>query len=319
MIESSIRVVRGDDSSGLWLVTTAIGGEYFERWNRTVRDSWERYADEHGFGIAVVTGDLFGSDEPRLNGAWQKMLAPRALRGLLTRDLRCALLDTDLFVAPGAASIFEAVPPGLIGVVSQERDLPLPPDQLRNRIALLRREFRDPEFPLSSILNAAPQQVFEWAGLHPFDDYFCAGMFVVDTDQHADALAAAYRDAPEDEAYHAIGAWEEVWINHWVQGREDVHWLDYRWHALWIFEVAAHYPFLYSPGSSQELAQWCLAASLMRNEFVHLAGRWESGFVGDAPPRFPSPAETSEFMGRVRRHERSVTAATPRGTIPPRS
>ena len=317
MTERAIRIVGGDAKSDRWLLTTAIGGDYFERWMDQVKPSWDRYADEHGVGIAVVVGDIFSDGEPALNGAWQKLLAPRALRNLIQRDARCALLDTDLIIAPGAASIFDALPEGRIGVVSQDRGLPMPVTQLRNRIALLRRHFIDPNFPLSSILNARPQQVFEWAGLEPFDDYFCSGMFVVDTAAHADALASAYGAAPQDDKYLAIDSWEEVWLNHWVQSRDDVTWLEYRWHALWIFEVAAYYPFLYGPDASEEVAGWCLAASIMRNEFFHLAGRWESGLLRGAPATFPGERDADSFMREVRSHEGRSVEALQRGKILP--
>jgi hypothetical protein len=319
MDEGAIQIVGGDASSDRWLLTTAIGGDYFERWSARVKPSWDRYAKEHRLGIAVAVADLFEGGEPALNGSWQKMLVPRALRRLLDRDVRCALLDTDLFVAPGAANIFDELPTGYIGVVSETNRLPLPIEELRNRIALLRREFLDSDFPLSSILNATPRQVFEWAGLSPFDDYFCAGMFIIDTEHHADALAEAYLAAPQGDSYHDIGAWEEVWLNHWVQSRDDVFWLDYRWHALWILEVAAHYPFLYAAEEYEELARWCLAASLMRNEFVHLAGRWESALLGEARAGFPAVDDAATFMEQVRRHQRSSVEAIQRGTLlPPR-
>jgi hypothetical protein len=315
--EGAIRIVGGDVASDRWLLTTAIGGDYFQRWSSHVEPSWRRYAEEHGLGIAVVTEDLFRGEEPALNGAWQKMLAPRELRHVLARDVRCALLDTDLFVAAGAASVFDEVPKGQIAVVSETRNLPLPIGQLRNRIALLRHHFLDPDFPLNSILNATPEQVFEWAGLTPFDDYFCAGMFIVDTEHHAEALAEAYRTAPQGDDYHGIGSWEEVWLNHWVQSRRDVTWLDYRWHALWILEVAAHYPFLYAKEASEELARWCLGASLLRNEFVHLAGRWESALLGDAFAEFPGVEDVPGFMDEVRRHQRSPSEAVQRGRLLP--
>jgi hypothetical protein len=142
-------------------------------------------------------------------------------------------------------------------------------------------------------------------------------MFIVDTEHHAEALAEAYRTAPQGDDYHGIGSWEEVWLNHWVQARDDVSWLDYRWHALWIFEVAAHYPFLYSTETTEELARWCLSASLMRNEFVHLAGRWESALIGDAFASFPGQEDPERFMEHVRRHERSLVQAVQHGKLLP--
>jgi hypothetical protein len=313
----TVEIVSGRRDADRWLLTTAIGGDYFVNWHQRIKPFWDDYAVRHGLGIAVVVGDLFTSEEPELNGSWQKMLAPRALRATLGREVRCALLDTDLVISPGAADVFRVVEPGSIGVVSQEHGLPLEVTRLHNRIALLRQRFVDPGFPLSSILNATPRQVFEWAGLEPVDDYFCAGMFVVDTANHGELLADWYRSAPQEDAYHDIGAWEEVWLNHCVQARDDVTWLDYSWHALWIYEVAALYPFLYAEECPREVKQWCLAASLMRNNFVHLAGRWESGLLGGAGPAFPQVDDFRLFAHQLSVHQETPTTAVMRGTILP--
>lgn len=317
MSDGLVRIVRGSSGTERWLLTTAIGGDYLDRWSATVRPFWEDYADRHGLGVAVVVDDLFGNDEPELNGAWQKMLAPRALRERLGYDVRCALIDTDLLMAGNARCVFDALPVGQIGVVSQERGLPMPVERLRRRIALLRRMFVDPTFPLTSILNATPRQLFEWSGLPAFDDYFCTGMLVVDTDAHADALAGWYRDAPQDDQYDQVGAWEEVWLNACIQSRDDVIWLDYSWHALWIYEVAALYPFLYADDCPSEVARWCLASSLLRNDFVHLAGSWESGLLGEGGPTLPGVQDMFEFGRDVLSNDLKATVAEMRGKLLP--
>lgn len=311
-----IEMVAGSEATNNWLLTTAIGGDYLPRWRTTAAPSWIDYAGRHDLGIAVIVGDIHRPGEPKLNGAWQKMLAPRALRDLLGRDVRCALLDTDLFIAPGAESVFDQVDIGNFGVVSEIRGLPLPVKRLTQRVAFLRRRFRDPEFPLESLLNADPRKVFEWAGLAPHDDYFCTGMIVCDTTSHADRLAEWYRSSPQAEEYHRIGAWEEVWLNHCIQSSADVAVLDYSWHALWIYEVAANYPFLYSEDCPPEVAQWCLAASLMRNRFVHLAGRWESSLLVESSPLFPG--EPFVPLGhQLSAEERTTRRAANLGTLRP--
>ncbi len=319
MDDSAVRIVGGDPSSHQWLLTTAIGGNYFDQWNRYVKPYWDMYAAEHGLGIAVVVDDLFTDDEPRLHGAWQKLLAPRALRDLLGREVRCALLDTDLFVSPGARNVFEEMPMGKIGVVSEVRGLPKPVAEIQNRVALLRKRFIDGNFPLNSLLNATPDQVFKWAGLPPMSDYFCSGMVIVDTQTHAVALAEAYRDRPNTEHYASIDWGEEVWLNYFVQSRDDVVWLDYEWHALWLFEVATYYPFLYATTNSEEIAGWCLASSLMRNQFVHLAGRWESAFLGSPEVTMPQVTDVANFIAEVRAHEAQEIDAVQRGRILPPS
>jgi hypothetical protein len=279
-----------------WIVTTAIGGSYFDRWERSVSNTWLRYAQTHGLGIAVAVDDLWEASQPRLNGSWQKLLCLEDLRHELGRDVQCALLDTDVVINPSAPDVFVAVPPGHIGVVSQVHGIPGDLAELNNRIAFLRRKFLQPDFPLDSLLNATPRQLFELAELSPaFDDFACAGVIVADTFSHAETFRSWYLEAPQSAAYLALGDWEQTYVNHRLQQLKEVIWLDYRWQALWIFETAAFYPFLYAEDASPELAGWCLTSSLMRNYFLHLAGRWESSLLPD--PALIFPGQAGDILG----------------------
>lgn len=301
-----------------WLVTTAIGGDYLERWEGFARDTWLRYARRHGLGIAVAVSDLAEEDELQLNGAWQKLLALRSLREALGRGARCAIIDTDVLVGDGAPNVFDAVAPGRVGIVSQVHGIPLNLSQINNRIAYLRATFVDPDFPLVSLLNASPNQLFEWAGLSPgFDNFACTGVIVADTESHKDAFARWYSEAPQTTEYLALGDWEQTYLNHRIQQLPEVQWMPYQWQALWVFEVAAYYPFLYSRDCPREVAQWCLSASLSRNYFVHMAGRWESALLEQRGPEWPGAADAEGFLLRLREHEESEATAAMRGKILP--
>ena len=112
-----ITVVFGSQDSDNWLLTTAIGGDYYDRWADTALPYWLAYAERHSLGVAVAVGDLFRADEPNLNGSWQKMLAPRALREALGKDVRVALIDTDVLMSGQARCIFDHAPIGNIAVI----------------------------------------------------------------------------------------------------------------------------------------------------------------------------------------------------------
>jgi hypothetical protein len=318
-VSGSIRLFEGGPDTGEWLVTTAIGGDYLARWQAGPAASWFDYAQRHGLGIAVAVGDLPRGGEPDLNGAWQKLLAPRALRDELGSDVRCALLDTDVFISPGAASVFTQVPLGHIGVVSEQRDLPMPIGSLQNRVAWLRRSFRDAGFPLSSALNATPSDLARWAGLEPVsDDAFCTGVMVIDTEAHAHDFVDWYVAAPTSAEYLAVDWGEQTWVNNCVLRRDDVHWLPYEWQALWLLEMAAHYPFLYASGVPVEVVQWCFASSLMRNNFLHLAGRWEGLVLDGLAPDLPGIEQPfAAFAAALRHHEASATRPELRGLLLP--
>lgn len=298
----NISLVAGNSNNENWLLTTAIGEVYLKTWEATALPLWREYAERHSLGIAVVTHDIFRPGELELNGSCQKLLAPRELSETLGRDVRFALLDTDLLVSPQAADVFGAVPSGRIGVVSQQKNLPMDVERARRLAALYRNRFVDQGFPLWSSLNAHPRAVFRAAGLPEHDDFFCAGMIVGDSESHSNDFVRWYQDLPQGEDYQSVDWGEETWLNHCVQDSGLVHWLDYAWHALWLYEVPTYYPFLYDDERAGEAAQWCLASSLLRNNFVHLAGSWESKLLNEAVPRFPSKVLFSEVARVVSDH-----------------
>jgi len=319
---ADFEVFCGNEQTSQWILSTAIGGKYLERWKSTALTSWLSYGNKYDIGVAVATKDIFCGLQPSRNGAWQKMLLPTVFSNRLGRDIRCALMDTDLFVSPLASNIFEAVPSGKIGVVSQEFGIPYDRKRLRSRIAFMRREFMDKSFPLSSLLNASPTQVMRLANLQcKVENYFCTGLVVLDSKLHGDTFEKWYVSAPIDRAYQSVGAWEEPWLNFCIQSSPDIHWLDYKWHALWLFEVATYYPFLYSVQSDGDLSRWCFASSLMRNNFLHLAGRWESSLLSEFSPTLPGlKRDFEDFCDRLVIEETASRFGTPRGSLlPPRS
>jgi len=310
-------IYRPDNGPGTnWIVSTAISGDYFERWEHGFAALWFDYAERHNLGIAVAVEDLYGAGEPRLNGAWQKLLAVESLSRELGRSIRCALIDSDVLISPLAENIFEEVNVGRIGIVSQVRDTPMDFRRVTNRIAFYRREYIDASFPLNSLLNATPRQVFEWAGLGTGADAFaCTGVIVCDSASHADLFRKWYEDAPTGEHYHAIGDWEQTYVNHKIQQRPEVQWINYSWQAIWMMEVAVHYPFLYASTVEPQVLQWCVTSALLRHQFLHLAGSWET--VPDASSLLilPQITDMANFIERLRTQDRASEPAQMRGKL----
>jgi len=301
-----------------WLVSTAISGDYFERWEDGFSALWFDYANRHNLGIAIAVQNLHSAGGPQLNGAWQKLLAVESLARELGRPLRCALIDSDVLISPLADNIFEAVREGRIGIVSRARDMPMELRRVTNRIAFYRREFMEPNFPLNSLLNATPRQIFEWAGLEPaMDDFACTGVLVCDSVSHAELFQKWYEAAPSDERYHAIGDWEQTYVNHQIQQRPDIQWLDYSWQAIWMFEAAENYPFLYSSSVEQDVLRWCVTSSLLKHQFLHLAGRWEATPDARSLPALPEVSDMSEFIERLRVQAGASEPAQMRGKLAP--
>lgn len=256
------------------LVTTAIGGDYFHNWSQFSAPTWITYADRHKLGIAVLTDipEAYALP-PFLNGAWAKLVAPQIVLERFPRVNRFLLIDTDILISPIAPNIFDAVPEGRFGVVSLE-NTPYPRGEVRRRVAFFRNRFYSRSYPLDSILHAEAREIFAQQGLPPHDDYFCSGVVVFDR-QHLGRLHAWLQSVTNDEVTASL-AWEQPFLNHWIQSSEPV-WLDYRFQAIWAFEMAWKYPFLYELGSeiaSSETASRCVESNLLENYFLHFAGSW---------------------------------------------
>lgn len=257
------------------LVSTAIGGQYLDRWRLYVEANWTAYAARHDLAVIIVTQDIDdGPPQERKNGAWQKLLAPNWVRRYAPSVQRLCLLDTDILISPIAPNIFQEAPPGRVSVVSQEQRLPYVLTAIKRRIAFFRHRYYSSTYPLDSLLHATPGQLMSLHHLSEVPDYFCSGLMVMDA-AHGDQMESWYRSVTSEAAENS-SAWEEPYLNSWVQSTNP-EWLPYEFQAIWNYEMAWRYPFLYEKGknlANDPLTRSCVENSLWNNHFIHFAGSW---------------------------------------------
>ena len=261
------------------LVTTAIGGNYFDDWSNFSSGSWLAYAHRHGIGIVVVRDDLISPEKKEYkNGSWQKMLAPLYIAEAFPSLERFCLLDTDIIISPFASNIFDDAPVGKFSVVSEQSDAAFSLREVKRKIAYFRHNFYSSNYPLDGFIHASFADEFRAQGLAPQADFFCAGVIVLDR-AHAATLAKWFFDS-EAKTIPDV-AWEQTYLNYWIQ-QEPVHWLPYEYQALWNYEMAWNHPYLYRHGrdiSHHEDTRNAVKATLWNNHFLHFAGSW---FESDA-------------------------------------
>ena len=51
--------------------------------------------------------------------------------------------------------------------------------------------------------------------------------------------------------------------------------VEYQFQALWLYEMAEKYGFLYESFDNTDLIKECIKSSLRQNYFLHFAGKWE--------------------------------------------
>ena len=70
---------------------------------------------------------------------------------------------------------------------------------------------------------------------------------------------------------------EEPIINYEILKTKKINWLDYRFQALWLYEMNSKYPFLYKYKINQKIVKDCIENTLSENYFVHFSGKWPEG------------------------------------------
>ena len=273
IIETDDYFLEAGENASHFLVTTAMTEKHYANWFLYSLSSWRVYARRYGLGILCFKRDLIDRSSPAYkNGSWQKMLAPMIAHNLVPNISRVCLIDSDIVVGPFAANIFEHAPEGFYSVVSLINNLPFPEALVLRRIAFFRNKYYSNSYPLDSFLLGDPFDEFRDLGLEPPENYFCAGVVVLDI-----SMAGQMRDWYFSvESSKDFDAWEQTHLNYWIQNSKH-YWLPYEFQAIWKYEMAWKYPFLYSLGESiqsSELAGKCIRASLWNSHFLHFAGSW---------------------------------------------
>lgn len=259
--------------SGNYLVTHAVGVSYLNNWINNSYPSWKRYAEKHDLGIVVIDEPL-PFDGKKKNVYWDKFLIPSYLSEKSYIRNIC-YLDTDVVINPSSDDIFSVSDLQKINLVSMIRNMPYHNQRfVRQSLAYHRHYFLDSSYPLQSALFMPISEIYRHHNLPVMPDFACTGVFLLNIAKYSESLKAWYSEVPHD--IQTIDNGEQVYLNYFFQDRAKVHWLEYKWQVLWLFEMAHNYAFIYSDISDRELIRKCILNSLRNANFLHFAGSWES-------------------------------------------
>lgn len=300
------------------IATIAIGNDYYFKWKDNAYPTWKQYCNRHELGLIVFDEDLLPQEESLFwkKPTWQKMLIGRELQKSGIEINNVCYLDTDILVNYTAPNVFDYHKKGSIGLVSQKFNLPYPLDSVLRQIAFHRHYSYDKNYPLDSSLFMSLNQIYEYHGMAVQNDYACAGFFIFNVDEHA-LLMETWFKKYDSQVESLTGGGDEAHLNFEFQNWGNISWLDYRFHALWIYEMAWKYPFLYDYGrNNNELIRECIEASLFTNYFLHFAGSWyESDMwkVGGVLENMQTQKQFEEFS----EYSRMPVTGDPKGQIKP--
>ena len=260
--------------SNKFLVTIAIGAEHCAKWERYALPSWIAYAEANDLGILAVTDDLIAKSDPNWKKAtWQKLLLGNAINRDHPEVGDVCFLDTDILINPFAPNVFDEYDSKSYGLVSQYKNLPMSRHLAQRQSVFLRHHFYDKNYPLDSSVFMTAEAQYEYSGLTPHDDLACAGMFLFNPALHGDEMEGWF--VKYSSQTKSITGGDQVHLNWEMLSTNRVQWFPYEFQALWVFEAAWKYSFLFDDyAENHDVIRACIEASLFSNYFLHFAGSW---------------------------------------------
>ena len=278
------------------LATIAIGEQYLQPFMKYAYHTWEMYCHRHDLGLILFDDHLIAKSDPNWkNPYWQKFLIGDNLakQNLGVSNVCC--MDTDILISPLAPNIFANRNESKVGLVSLRQNLAYPYDLSLRRMAFLRNRFYDANYPLDSSLFVSLDGLYGMVGLDTQDDEACSGVFVFSCQNHGMLLKNYYLNFGQS-VMERDGGGEQIFLNHFVQSEGLVEWIEYGFQAMWTYEMANKYPFLYSDHRENlGLIKQCIEASLFTNYFLHFAGSWHEGKMWEQVKVFNTPESLAMF------------------------
>jgi hypothetical protein len=304
--------------SGNVLATIAIGEQYLQPFMKYAYHTWEMYCHRHDLGLILFDDHLIVKSDPNWkNPYWQKFLIGDYLskQELGIRNVCC--LDTDILISPLAPNIFDNRDESKVGLVSKRSNLPFEHHSILRRMAFLRNQYYDSNYPLDSSLFITLDDLYKVADLPPQSDDACSGVFLFSCREHGKKLADFYSSF-DNGVMNKDGGGEQIFLNFFVQSNQLVEWLNYRFQALWTYEISTRYPFLYTNHRDNlSLIKECIEASLFTNYFLHFAGSWHEGKMWEQVKVLDTP-ESLEMFSAFGEYMKTPVYGKPLGAIKPK-
>ncbi|MEY4467313.1 MAG: hypothetical protein RIR21_1106 [Pseudomonadota bacterium] len=304
-------------SSRNLIATIAIGNTYYSSWEKSALPGWIEYCGRHGLGLVVFDHDLISSDEKKWKKAtWQKMLIGETLLRAGINANNVCYLDTDILINPIAPNIFNNYDSDKIGLTSIRKNLPFPLEEVQRRLAFLRHTCYDSSYPLDSALFMSLEQLYDYHGLEVQADEACMGLIVFNVGEHAQ-LMRGWFDKYDRNVKSVTSGGDQTHVNYEIQNWGRVAWLDYRFQAIWPYEMAWKYPFLYDYGRfDEDLIRKCVEAAMHQNYFLHFAGAWHESDMWKLGGFLKSQIERTRLLEYENYRRLSVTGV-PVGMVRP--
>jgi hypothetical protein len=270
-----IKIIKQPGKSGNTIVSVLITKKYYNFWKKYVSKNWKIYCDRHDLGLIVID-QFIDNSQTKKKANWHKLLIGKELlKSDISKKIKnVCYLDGDILInAFGAPNIFKEHSKSKISVVNQYEDLPYDYFETQKKISFFRHNYYSKKYPLDSSIFMKPSEVFKFHGFKRLNNYFCSGLFVFNLRLFSKFLENIY--FKYTKKFKTLTSGDEPVINYEFQKNTKLKWLNYKYQAIWVYEMANKYPFLYySKFKNKKIQSECVTSSLMANHFLHFAGSW---------------------------------------------
>ena len=274
-----MKIIKKSKNSNNYIATVAIGEKHSKEFQTYILPSWVMYCEKYDLGLVVFESDLIDKSHYKWKKSnWHRLLMGSKLKKLNANNV--CYLDTDILINPLSPNVFDFHDDEKISVVSQTK-LPFEHSKVLRKIAFFRNRYLSSDYPLDSALFISREGFYKYHKFPVQQDVFCSGFFIFNVSLFSDIMEKWFFKYPSDVETITNGGDEPV-LNYEFQNHGKIKWLDYKFQALWLYEMSEKYPFLYQDMENTKLVKKCIQASLQQNYFLHFAGKWEGGVYKDS-------------------------------------
>jgi len=301
-----------------YICTLAIGNEILSDWKKYSLPFLKLYCQNNDIGLILFDEDLIDKKSPNWKKAtWQKLLIPNYLKQSRLKVKNICMMDVDVLVNPAAPNIFDFHIEDKVTVISLRQNLPFEWSKAVRNVSFYRNTFYSKKYPLDSAINISLENLYKNHKLKIQKDEFCAGIYVVNINKFYKKFKKWFFKYNKN-LYSITGGGEQTHFNYEVQNNKKVSFIDYRFQAIWVFEMAIYYPFLYKFKTlKNNQVTNAIVTSLKNNYFLHFAGTWHEGQMWKNEKIFK--VFTNNFQKKLDKYQKLKLSGNPIGMIKPKT
>ena len=134
-------------------------------------------------------------------------------------------------------------------------------------------------------------------------------------ENHSELMKSWFEKYPSN--VKSLTGGDEPHMNWEIQNHGRITWLNYKFQAIWIFEQAWNYPFLYSDfKNNKKIIKHCVESCLSNNYFLHFAGTWYESEMWKNKDTFKSDVFLSR-KNEFQQYLSQIPKSSPVGQIKP--